>query len=271
MILAGQVSREQGKNDMATLDRISGLLVKAERTDNEHERDAYMQMAQHLARTSGVELEVARQNTLDREKRDRPAHHYFQIGERGQSGLRALLHLFVQIAEQNDITVDVYGTMSSVSAYGYESDLEYAKKLYNVLSVQMVDAANKYLDSGDWRRDTMKKADARRSFYQSYTDRIGTRLRDANHQAERETSAKQYDVLDENGNTVRRSGELVLADKRENVWTFYRENSDVTRLFDTGASITSRRAAEAGDRAGRRARMGGEKEVGGSRPGIPAR
>ncbi|MQA12426.1 MAG: DUF2786 domain-containing protein [Pseudonocardiaceae bacterium] len=256
---------------MATLDRISGLLVKAERSDNEHERDAYMQMAQHLARTSGVELEVARQNTLGKEKRDRPSHHYFQIGERGQSGLRALLHLFVQIAEQNDITVDVYGSMSSVSAYGYESDLEYAKKLYNVLSVQMVDAANKYLDGADWRRDTAKKSQARRSFYQSYTERIAKRLSDANRQAERETNAKQYDVLGENGNIVQRSGELVLADKRHNVWTFYRENSDVTGLFDTGSPITSRRAAEAGDRAGQRARMGGEKEIGGSRPGIAAR
>ena len=57
----------------ATIDRISALLAKAERTDNEAEADAYLMKAQQLATLASVDLAVARARIARRAPHQVPA------------------------------------------------------------------------------------------------------------------------------------------------------------------------------------------------------
>ncbi|MFM9050049.1 MAG: DUF2786 domain-containing protein, partial [Actinomycetota bacterium] len=66
------------------LERIAGLLVKAERSDNVHEAEAYLAKAQAQATQASVELAVARALTARREAREQPVSITITNGERGK-------------------------------------------------------------------------------------------------------------------------------------------------------------------------------------------
>ena len=56
----------------SAIERISALLVKAERTDNPHEADAYLMKAQALATMASIDIAAARaQNLPTRSRRVR--------------------------------------------------------------------------------------------------------------------------------------------------------------------------------------------------------
>ncbi|MEI7630579.1 MAG: DUF2786 domain-containing protein, partial [Actinomycetes bacterium] len=73
-----------------SIERISALLAKAERTDNAAEADAYLMKAQVLATAASVDLAFARAHTAKIEMRQSPEIRTVTIGEKGK---RANQHL----------------------------------------------------------------------------------------------------------------------------------------------------------------------------------
>jgi len=272
------------------LTRIAALLRKAEGTDNEHEADAFLQAAQRLATLASVDLAVARAHTHRQERRAVPTQRSILIGESGKRGLRTYVQLFLAIGRANNIKCDIARDSSRVYAFGFDTDIDMVETLYASLVVQMVRASDAYIKSGDYAREFVTKrvrvagaggygrwnqpdyelADrpvhattARINFQQAFAVRIGQRLTDARQDAEQQMVA-ELPVADRSGVA------LVLRNKEVELVDHYKANSTARGSWG-GARATagySERSQRAGDRAGRLARLGAERSIGGQRAGI---
>jgi hypothetical protein len=271
------------------LTKIAGLLRKAETTDNEHEADAYLQAAQRLATLSSVDLAMARAHTSAKEKRAVPTQRSITIGEQGKRGLRTFVQLFLEIGRPNNVTCDIARDSTRVYAYGFDTDIDSVEALYSSLVVQMVRASDEYIKSKryaqetvgrwirvereggwsgrrsaseEWQERPIHASTARVNFQQAFALRIGTRLKEATEQAK-----EQAVRTDPSGST---GVEIVLRAKEVELRDHYRATS-TARGHWRGSSANagySELASRAGDRAGRTARLGGERAIGGSRPAI---
>jgi hypothetical protein len=195
------------------LARISALLRKAERTDNEHEADAFLQAAQRLSTLYSIDLAVARTHGAAGETRATPIQRWVTIGESRKRGLRTYVQLFLQIAAANHLTCDIVRDSSRVTAYGFEADIDVAEALYASLVVQMVRACDAYLHSSErreqdlehrrvrvvvpdragrpteswqWAERPVHATTARLNFQEAFALRVGARLHDARRRAEQE-------------------------------------------------------------------------------------
>lgn len=279
------------------LDLIAALLRKAERTDNEHEADAFMSRAQTLAARHSIDLAIARAHTAKAEKREEVEEQAVQIGTKGKRGLALYTRLFLNICDVNDIKCLIAHDSTVVYAMGFPSDIEMAKTLYASLVVQMVQAGEAYLQSGEyktekvwvegaWKRTNktrnywgggwdydeeyveghykpMDGRVARRSFYEGFNTRILARLRaakaEAVEQAEQENPEMSV-VSDESGQALS-SMALVLREKKAEVDLFYHEKAKRARgswKGGRGSSGTSHSAARAGREAASNARLSGQ-------------
>jgi hypothetical protein len=138
----------------ATLDRISALLAKAERTDNEAEADAYLMKAQQLATLASVDLAVARARIARREARQQPESRTTTIGEKGRRANQHLISLFVAVAHANDAQVDVASNSTYVIGYGMPADLDVVETIFASLAVHMVHAGQAYVTERTWVGET---------------------------------------------------------------------------------------------------------------------
>ena len=273
------------------LTRIAALLRKAEGTDNEHEADAFLQAAQRLATLASVDLAVARAHTHRQERRAVPTQRSILIGESGKRGLRTYVQLFLAIGRANNLKCDIARDSSRVYAFGFDTDIDMVQTLYASLVVQMVRASDAYIKSGDYARELITKrvrvagagrygswndrtdyelaerpvhaTTARINFQQAFATRIGQRLTDARQDAEQQMVAELP--------AAERSGvALVLRNKEVELVDHYKANSTARGSWG-GARATSgysERSQRAGDRAGRLARLGAERSIGGQRTGI---
>jgi len=267
-----------------TLARIAALLKKAESTDNAFEAEAYMEAAQRLATVASVDLAVARAHVADKERRVTPTQREIVVGEAGRRGLRTYVELFVAIARANDITCDVARNSTRVFAYGFGSDLDTAEALFASLMVQMVRASDEFIKSGAyaaeharrysaarrrWETAPVSPITARLSFQRAYAARIGRRLQDARREV-----TDQAVRADRKATGVRRDAQtgtaLALRAKELELADHYRAHSTARGTWrgSTASAGYSRHASRAGDRAARRARLGTETSIGGSRRQI---
>ena len=271
------------------LTRIAALLRKAEGTDNSHEADAYLQAAQRLATLASVDLAVARAHTRGAERRATPVQRTVQIGEAGKRGLRTYVQLFLAIAHANDLTCDVARNSTLVFAYGFEPDIDAVEALYASLVVQMVRASDAFISAGghtadlvhrrtgstsapggrrriSWESRPVHPTSARITFHQAFAVRVAERLHAARAAARAEAVAADPVPVGQSG-----SVEIVLRDRELELADHYRSNSRARGTWSghrpVGAFSAS--SAAAGDRAGRRARLGGEAAIGGSAPALP--
>lgn len=268
-----------------TLARIAALLRKAESTDNGFEAEAYMEAAQRLATVASVDLAVARAHATERERRVAPTQREVVVGEAGKRGLRTYVELFVAIARANDITCDVARNSTRVFAYGFDSDLDTAQALFASLMVQMVRASDEFIKSGAytaeqarrysaarrrWETGPVSPITARLSFQRAFAARIGRRLQEAR----RDVTAEAVRA-DRKAAGVRRREQtgtaLALRAKELELAEHYRAHSTARGTWrgSTASAGYSRHASRAGDHAARRARIGTERSIGGSRPQLP--
>jgi len=273
------------------LTRIAALLRKAEGTDNEHEADAFLQAAQRLATLASVDLAVARAHTHRQERRAVPTQRSIVIGESGKRGLRTYVQLFLAIGRANNLKCDIARDSSRVYAFGFDTDIDMVETLYASLVVQMVRASDAYIKSGDYARELVTKrvrvagggrygswndrsdyelaerpvhaTTARINFQQAFAVRIGERLTQARQNAEQQMVA-ELPAADRSGVA------LVLRNREVELVDHYKSNSTARGSWG-GARATSgysERSRRAGDRAGRQARLGAERAIGGQRAGI---
>lgn len=268
--------------DDKNLTRIANLLRQAEGTDNEHEAATFLQAAQRLATAASIDLAVARAHDPAGAPSG-PTVRQIAIGTAGKRGLRTYVALFVAIGHANDLKVDVAHNSTFVMAYGFPGDIDATETLYSSLVVQMVTASDAYLKSGAYKEEVAAKVvtdssgwrtrrrveytplspiTARLNFQSAFAERIGTRLREARDQARAEA---------ESADTTRStSTQIALRDKEIEVVDYHRSESTARGTW-RGSSASagySEGARRAGDRAGRRARIGEQERLGGPRAAI---
>jgi len=274
------------------LGKIAALLRQAESTDNEHEADAFLQAAQRLATLASVDLAVARAHVAQSEKRASPTQRAVSIGEPGKRGLKTYVQLFLEIGRANNLTCDIASNSSRVFAYGFDTDIDAAEALYASLVVQMVRASDAYIKSGRYAEELVARqvrvegsgryscwagnmryeyveeerpvhpSTARINFQIAFAVRIGKRL------AAAKTSAQEQAVAQDRGTGV----ELVLRAREVELADHYKATSTARgswRVTNSNAGY-SELSQRAGDKAGRTARLGGEKEIGGEQRRIGA-
>lgn len=270
--------------DDKLLTRIGGLLRQAEGTDNEHEAEAFMAAAQRLATAASIDLAMARAHDPAARRAAAPVIRQIEIGRAGKRGLRTYVQLFVQIARANDLTCDVASNSTFVIAYGFETDIDATEALYTSLVIQMVAASDAYLKSGAYKGETARQLvtrtegfirrrvveekalspiTARLNFQSAFAARIGARLSQAR---ETEVSAQE-----EGGRGGRGASTAVaLRDKELEIRDFYRTASKARGTWRPSSATAgySSAARQAGDRAGRRARLGADREFGTTRGAL---
>lgn len=260
-----------------TIERISALLIKAERTDNEHEAAAYLMKAQSLATLASIDLAAARASKLETEAPQQPITRTVTIGEKGKRANTHLVALFVVIAHNNFTMVDVATDSTYVVAYGMPQDLDATHTLFASVSVQMATAAQNYLEIGQWRSEKYRvrsrttgllvtkpftKQTARAAFYRAYVDRLNERL-----QAAREKAIKEHDQQQPGT-----SAALVLRNTEKEVKAYHRHTSDARGRwggYRGAADGRSGSAAGAGRTAAERARLNPQDELPGGPRALP--
>jgi hypothetical protein len=274
----------------ATLDRISALLAKAERTDNEAEADAYLMKAQQLATLASVDLAVARARIARREARQQPESRTTTIGEKGRRANPHLISLFVAIAHANDTQVDVAANSTYVIAYGMPADLDVVETIFASLAVHMAHSGQAYVAARAWQGETYLAVagrgrrrqrrphtaqTARAAFYRAYVQRISERLA----QAREEALARVRNDPSDRSATGRgigygpSEGAVVLRQKAVEVRAFHAEQSRARGSwggYSGAVRNPSGTAAEAGRSAASRARLTKQAELPAKGPGVGA-
>jgi len=242
--------------DDKMLGRIAALLRQAEGTDNAHEAEAFMAAAQRLATATSIDLAVARSHSAKRSAAQAPAQRTITIGDAGTKGLRTYVQLFAVIAAANDVRCDVASNSSFVYAYGFTEDIDNTHALYASLVVQMVRASDAYIGSGAHR--PTPTITARLNFQLAFGARVGQRLLHARDDAQQD--AKKDKVKAPGTAIALRNKEIELKDH-------YRNESKARGTWQASRASAgySSDARRAGDRAGKRARLGNSSELPGTR------
>jgi hypothetical protein len=245
--------------DDKMLARIAALLRQAEGTDNAHEADAFMAAAQRLATAASIDLAVARSHAANRSAAQTPTQRTVTIGTAGTKGLRTYVQLFVVIAAANDVRCDVATNSTFLYAYGFAEDIEATHALYVSLVVQMVRASDSYLGSGAHR--PTPTITARLNFQLAFGARVGQRLVEARDEARR-------DATNDRGRSPGTA--IALRDKEVELRDYYRTASKARGTWQASRASAgySSAARRAGDRAGRRARLGNSPELPGARTAL---
>jgi hypothetical protein len=246
-------------SDDKMLARIAALLRQAEGTDNTHEADAFMAAAQRLATATSIDLAVARSHSDTRTTAQNPVQRTITIGNAGTRGLRTYVQLFVVIAAANDVKCDVASNSTFVYAYGFAEDIDASHALYASLIMQMVKASETYIGSGAHR--PTPTITARINFQLAFGARVGQRLSEAREEAQREATK---------GRDSRPGTAIALRDKDIELKDFYRQTSAARGTWRVSSATAgySSAARRAGDRAGRRARLGASPELAGLRSAL---
>ena len=111
----------------------------------------------------------------------------------------------------------------------------------------------------------MHATTARINFQQAFAARIGQRLQEA-----RESARAEAVAADELGTPAGRSVTIALRDREIELVDHYRSSTKARGSWSGGSATAgySEASRRAGDRAGRTARLGGERAIGGQRTAI---
>lgn len=266
------------------IEKIAKVLNQAENASTEAEAEAFLKAAQALSTKYSIGLAEARAHTSKKEKREDPVRQTVDLNDFGRNTKKHLVNLFHRVAEANDVRIDIAQGSTRVYPFGFPSDIELTRTLFAHLAMQMVEEANKFLATGEYKNEVQgtwvrkkknngyydywdeewveKPVDgrvARSNFYQAFVSRVGQRLMEAKREATAE-------VVAESSGT-----ELVLADKKEEVYSYYKRTSNARGSWNgpsTSAHSSSSRSA--GTAAGSRARLSSQTAMGGAKGAIGA-
>ena len=177
------------------------------------------------------------------------------IGNAGARGLRTYVQLFTVIAHANDVKCDVASNSTFVYAYGFAEDIDASHALYASLVMQMVRASEAYISSGAAPAD----ADHHRA------DQLPAGLRRPRRPAAGRGPRAGPAGGDQGQRNSRPGTAIALRNKDIELKDFYRETSQARGTWRATSATAgySSSARRAGDRAGRRARLGNSPELAG--------
>jgi hypothetical protein len=235
--------------------KIAALLVKAERTDNEHERDAYNAQAERLMIKMGIEhaeLEAAgevRPEEIVQEHRDWHGNYSIVMVPFVSDIAYGFGNLTILQSKNHN------GMVRRTWIIGTKSDVEEFLRLVDSLHVQVMAALKR------WQREVreerryytdMEKYTGNRSFITAFGNVVGRRLRAMRQEEEVQATP---------------GAALVLASKMDRINDWVGEQHGELRKSRTGAKTYDAMAAAHGAVAGRTANLG-EKSIGGSRTAL---
>jgi hypothetical protein len=156
------------------------------------------------------------------------------------------------VARSHSATRSRASNSTFVYAYGFAEDIDSSHALYASLVMQMVRASEAYIATGAHR--PTPTITARLNFQLAFGARVGQRLARARDEAKQEVSARA---------SAAPGTAIALRNKEIELTDFYRRESKARGTWQAqrasaGYSSTARRA---GDRAGRRARLGSSQEL----------
>jgi hypothetical protein len=280
------------------LTKISKVLAQAEADGvTPEEAEAFFKAAQALGTKYNIDLAVARQHTQQAQRREEPIKRSLRF-EAARNTKKHFVNLYHTIAQVNDLRINIYGDSNGVIAFGFPSDIDVTDAIFASVSAHMVEQANAYLKTGEYKNETetryqrykefenvvpysyrarydydkqayytweerlvTKPIDgrtARANFYSAYTSQIGRRLREAQREAKQQVVAESSD---QGAGT-----ELALIEKATEVNDYYKKTSDARGSWNGPSSGGySSSASSAGRSAAQSARLGGSTAVGGSK------
>jgi len=252
-------------------EKIAKLLNQAERAGTEAEGATFLAKAQELATLHSIDLARARHATVAKQ-RSTPVQRTITLGVRGTRGLNTLVSLFQGVAHANDLQFNIAHNSTYVVAFGFAEDIDAAEALFASLTVQMAQAVDAYKKQGHWRDQVawverydpdlgyrrefavpQKWLSARLDFQAGFAHRVGQRLWEARQAAKCRAQAETTGT------------ELVLVEKRAAVEDFYGRTSNARGHYRGHRRIANHATYRDGDRAGARARLSADTEIGGAR------
>jgi hypothetical protein len=275
-----------------SVEKIGALLAKAESTDNEAEREAYMAKAQMLATTHSIDLAFARANATKATRREELVVRQVTIAtEPGKDINKHLVMLASATTRVNDVRMNIYRSNTRIECFGFASDIDVAETMIGALAHQMVAAADAYIKSGEWKgqtywgtsRDswgyavtenkTYTARSARNAFYAGWIERIGERLAKARRDAikahdEAPTHAPTYEAENAVATPVSTSAELVLKTKTEEVGDYYKTHSRAKGSWSGSNAARGGTAGRAGTSAANGAHITARRGLGGKAGAI---
>lgn len=178
--------RRQSESDPA-LRRVGALLAKATATQSEAEAQAYLSKATIIAAKHSVDLAVA---ALDLQGqgagRPEPTHRMVTVGRPGAQSNKMLVELFVRLARNFGIAVDIGPRSTYLLAYGLPIDLDHLEAIFAAATAVMITQAGDHVRTGQWRGQQYAARDrdgrvvtrpvtarvARNAFYIGFIERV---------------------------------------------------------------------------------------------------
>ncbi|MEU4511693.1 DUF2786 domain-containing protein [Nonomuraea wenchangensis] len=227
------------------LTRIRGLLAKAEGTDNEHERKAFMEAAQAQMAKYGIDR--ARLAYL-RPGREKPELRSVAVADPWMREQAALVGGVAEALRCRAVWMRApRAKKSTVDLLGFAPDLERAELLYTSLMLQMFRALNRHAIPFGHTSTKAKRDAYRRSWMLGFINEAVNLIKAAEQQAAEETQDAPGEV----------STALVLVERDQVVHKMF---AKMYPKLSKGRKITvDADAWNNGAEAGRRADVGGTR------------
>lgn len=224
------------------INRVQGLIAKAESTEYPDEAEALMAKAQELMTRHAIDVAMLR--ARDGDDRGVPVVEQVEVPA---PYAKAKSSLLAQIGQANSVeVVRHHGSPVKCSLVGFGDDVDATKTLFASMSLQ---AARAMRLEPVPRYENAKAF--RNAFMLMYASRIGARMREAKQAVEDQAVAESDSVA------------LVLASKQEQVNAALKER--FPRVRTVRSQYSSRAGAAAGTAAANRAALGHRGVAGGNR------
>jgi hypothetical protein len=233
--------------DTAILDKVRALLSKAERTDNEHEAEAFSRKAEELLVKYSIDRALL--ESRGQEVKQTPIRKDIVIEAPYITPKATLLNVISKAHDVQAVQLRTAGSATgTVALVGFPSDIELVEVLFASLLLQAVNAVPKDSQFSYGRSRTRS---FRSSFLTGFAAKVGQRLQGIRQQAERAA---------EGPGTA-----LVLRDRKQDVQTatkaLFPRAKSVTRSVGNSSGFAY------GTRAGATANIG-QTGLGGSRRAL---
>jgi hypothetical protein len=246
-------------------DKVGKLLTHADKASTDEERRTYLEKAEGLAAEHSINLALIRKKQADSEngERDRPiTGGLFSLTALPNVTYRNLaVELASNICRAHGARNVIRGRSQYLTFYGFPEDVHLTELMINRVTPMMFEESDRYLKSAEHRASGVAAVSARITFCKHFAWEVGSRLREAVKQAEREV-VETLALTDGNAST---SAELALREKAVEVRDYV--DYEFKRIGVRGSwkgsntSNWSGGAANAGASAARSANLFGRREL----------